>query len=57
VPDLVRDHVRLREVARRAKVSISTVSRTINQTGKISQKTQAQVRRVMLETEGELEAR
>ena len=37
------------EVARRAKVSISTVSRTINQTGKISQETQEHVRRVMLE--------
>jgi LacI family transcriptional regulator/LacI family repressor for deo operon, udp, cdd, tsx, nupC, and nupG len=37
------------EVARRAKVSISTVSRTINQTGKISPKTQEHVRRVMRE--------
>jgi LacI family transcriptional regulator/LacI family repressor for deo operon, udp, cdd, tsx, nupC, and nupG len=37
------------EVARRAKVSISTVSRTINQTGKISQETQEHVRRVMRE--------
>ena len=36
-------------VARRAKVSISTVSRTINQTGKISVKTQERVRRVMRE--------
>lgn len=35
------------EVARRAGVSISTVSRTINQTGKISAKTQEHVRRVM----------
>lgn len=35
------------EVARRAKVSISTVSRTINQTGKISAATQDRVRRVM----------
>lgn len=37
------------EVARRAKVSISTVSRTINQTGKISPATQEHVRRVMRE--------
>ncbi len=37
------------EVARRARVSISTVSRTINQTGKISQETQEHVRRVMRE--------
>jgi LacI family transcriptional regulator len=36
-------------VARRAKVSISTVSRTINQTGKISAATQEHVRRVMRE--------
>jgi LacI family transcriptional regulator len=35
------------EVARRARVSISTVSRTINQTGKISAATQEHVRRVM----------
>ncbi len=37
------------EVARRARVSISTVSRTINQTGKISAETQEHVRRVMRE--------
>jgi LacI family transcriptional regulator len=37
------------EVARRARVSISTVSRTINQTGKISAETQDHVRRVMRE--------
>lgn len=37
------------EVARRAKVSISTVSRTLNQTGKISAETQEHVRRVMRE--------
>ncbi len=37
------------EVARRARVSTSTVSRTINQTGKISLKTQEHVRRVMRE--------
>jgi LacI family transcriptional regulator len=37
------------EVARRARVSTSTVSRTINQTGKISAATQAHVRRVMEE--------
>jgi LacI family transcriptional regulator/LacI family repressor for deo operon, udp, cdd, tsx, nupC, and nupG len=37
------------EVARRARVSISTVSRTINQTGKISADTQEHVRRVMRE--------
>ncbi len=37
------------EVARRAKVSISTVSRTINQTGKISAETQEHVRQVMRE--------
>jgi LacI family transcriptional regulator/LacI family repressor for deo operon, udp, cdd, tsx, nupC, and nupG len=36
-------------VARRARVSISTVSRTINHTGKISVKTQERVRRVMRE--------
>lgn len=36
-------------VARRARVSISTVSRTINQTGKISEETQEHVRRVMRE--------
>lgn len=37
------------EVARRAKVSISTVSRTINRTGKISEATQDHVRQVMRE--------
>jgi LacI family transcriptional regulator/LacI family repressor for deo operon, udp, cdd, tsx, nupC, and nupG len=37
------------DVARRAKVNISTVSRTINQTGKISSDTQERVRKVMLE--------
>jgi LacI family transcriptional regulator len=37
------------EVARRARVSISTVSRTINNTGKISAETQEHVRRVMRE--------
>lgn len=37
------------DVARRANVSISTVSRTINQTGKISAETQEHVRRVMRE--------
>ena len=37
------------EVARRARVSISTVSRTINHTGKISVETQEHVRRVMHE--------
>ncbi|HXQ81973.1 MAG TPA: LacI family DNA-binding transcriptional regulator [Opitutaceae bacterium] len=37
------------DVARRAKVNISTVSRTINQTGKIGLKTQERVRRVMSE--------
>lgn len=42
VPSLV-------SVARRAKVSISTVSRTINHTGKISAETQEHVRRVMHE--------
>ncbi len=35
------------DVARRAKVHISTVSRTINQTGKIGSDTQARVLRVM----------
>lgn len=39
----------LTEVARRARVSISTVSRTINQTGKISEKTQERIRRIMRE--------
>lgn len=43
------DAPNLVEVARRARVSISTVSRTINQTGKISEKTQEHVRRVMRE--------
>ena len=37
------------DVARRAKVSTSTVSRTINQTGKISGATQEHVRQVMRE--------
>jgi LacI family transcriptional regulator/LacI family repressor for deo operon, udp, cdd, tsx, nupC, and nupG len=37
------------DVARRARVNISTVSRTINQTGKIGLKTQEKVRRVMRE--------
>lgn len=37
------------DVARRARVNISTVSRTINQTGKIGLKTQERVRRVMRE--------
>lgn len=35
------------EVARKARVSISTVSRTINHTGKISVATQERIRRVM----------
>ena len=37
------------DVARRAKVNISTVSRTINQTGKIGAETQARVLKVMRE--------
>ncbi len=37
------------DVARRAKVNISTVSRVINQTGKIGVETQARVRKVMRE--------
>ncbi len=37
------------DVARRAKVNISTVSRTINQTGKIGLETQERVRKVMRE--------
>ncbi len=37
------------DVARRAKVNISTVSRVINQTGKIGAETQARVRKVMRE--------
>ena len=37
------------DVARRAKVNISTVSRTINQTGKIGSETQARVLKVMRE--------
>ncbi len=37
------------DVARRAKVNISTVSRTINQTGKIGEETQRRVRKVMAE--------
>ncbi len=37
------------DVARRAKVNISTVSRTINQTGKIGLETQERVRKVMHE--------
>jgi len=37
------------DVARRAKVNISTVSRTINQKGKIGLKTQERVRRAMRE--------
>lgn len=45
----MENHSSLVEVARRAKVSISTVSRTINQTGKISPATQEHVRRVMRE--------
>ena len=35
------------DVARRAKVNISTVSRTINQTGKIGPETQARVLKAM----------
>lgn len=41
--------VSLVDVARRANVSISTVSRTITQTGKIGEKTQEKVREVMRE--------
>jgi LacI family transcriptional regulator len=41
--------VSLVDVARRANVSISTVSRTITQTGKIGEKTQEKVRQVMRE--------
>jgi LacI family transcriptional regulator/LacI family repressor for deo operon, udp, cdd, tsx, nupC, and nupG len=37
------------EVARRARVSISTVSRTITNTGRISEKTRARIRRLMAE--------
>ena len=37
------------DVARRAKVNISTVSRTINQTGKIGPETQARVMKAMRE--------
>ncbi len=37
------------DVARRAKVNISTVSRTINQTGKIGAETQARVQKAMHE--------
>ena len=37
------------DVARRAKVNISTVSRTINQTGKIGSETQARVQKAMRE--------
>lgn len=37
------------DVARKAKVNISTVSRTINQTGKIGAETQERVRKVMRE--------
>ena len=37
------------DVARRAKVNISTVSRTINQTGKIGPETQARVLKAMRE--------
>lgn len=37
------------EVARRAKVSLLTVSRTINQTGQINAATQEHVRRIMRE--------
>lgn len=41
--------VSLVQVARKAKVSISTVSRTINGTGKISEATQEHIRKVMRE--------
>jgi LacI family transcriptional regulator/LacI family repressor for deo operon, udp, cdd, tsx, nupC, and nupG len=45
----MEDSPNLVEVARRARVSISTVSRTINNTGRISLETQEHVRRVMRE--------
>lgn len=43
----MKNAVSLIHVARRAKVNISTVSRTINQTGKIGEETQARVRKAM----------
>lgn len=45
----MKKHASLIDVARRAKVNISTVSRTINQTGKIGSKTRARIFKVMQE--------
>ncbi len=45
----MKKNASLVDVARRAKVNISTVSRTINQTGKIGQDTQERVQKAMRE--------
>jgi LacI family transcriptional regulator len=48
-PRCMKPTASLIDVARRAKVNISTVSRTINQTGKIGAETQARVLKAMRE--------
>ena len=48
-PSSMKKPSSLIDVARRAKVNISTVSRTINQTGKIGPETQARVMKAMRE--------